>query len=223
MKPYLGICLLLVTLAAIAYFAVYEVVHAADAAVEGVKQMFTSVLQVQPQISVNKRVVMTQTAPIAELAVVEKEELITLKFTENYQVLSYTVPLTEKQLTAQAQYRIKAGFDLRQPFTVDLDPKTGTVTASMPHAQILSVEQIGDVTLNGTDEVFNRLTDAERANIINGLNTEAHTAANASSLKGDAEKQVGQRLQDLAKHNGQNVSITWVVPPSQVIITPPSQ
>jgi hypothetical protein len=209
MKHYLGICLVLVTLAAIAFFALRTCANTVDDTIDRVRTAFAQVLTIQPKITVNQRVVLTQTAPIAELAVVTKEELITLGFTEHLEVLSFQVPLTEKKLTAEAVYRIKAGFDLHEPFSVEIDPATHALHATMPHAKILSVEQVGELSLKGEDATLNRITDAEREKIVNNLQAAAHDAAEKSSLKQDAEQQVTQRLKELMNHNGQSLNLEW--------------
>ncbi len=212
MKHYFGICLVLVTLAGIAWFALRSCTQSVDHTIDKVRDAFVSVLRVQPQVTVNQQVVMTQTAPIAELAVVTKEELVTIGLTEHFEVMSMEIPLTEKKLTAEAVYRIKAGFNLREPFTVEIDPTTHEVNAKMPHAIILSVEQIGNLTYHGDDAFLNRITDAERAEIVNNLNATAHAEAEMSSLKQDAEKQVADRLNELIKHNGKPIQLEWTEP-----------
>jgi hypothetical protein len=209
MKHYLGICLILLTLAGIIFFALHSCAVAADRTIESVRDAFSQVLRVQPQVTINQRVVLTQTSPIAELAVVTKEELVTLGFSEHFEVLSFQVPLTEKKLTVETTYRLKAGFDLREPFSVEIDPATRHVRATMPHAKILSLEQIGTLAYHGEDALLNQITDAERAKILDDLNSAAHKAAEESSLKADAEKQVTQRLEDLFRHNGQTIRIEW--------------
>jgi hypothetical protein len=209
MKHYLGICLVLITVAAIGAFALHGCASAVDHTIDHVRDAFNEVLRVQPQITVNQRVVLTQTAPIAELAVVTKEELVTLDLNEHLEVLSLQIPLTEKKLTAEATYRLKAGFDLSQPFAVVIDPVTHQVRAAMPHAKILSVEQVGDVTYRGENAWLNRITDDERSQIMNSLNQTAHDDAEKSSLKGEAEQQVTQRLNEIMSHNGQNLQIEW--------------
>jgi len=210
MKHYLGICLVLVTLAGIAWFALHSCTVAADHTIDSVRDAFASVLRVQPQITVNQRVIQTQTAPIAELAVVTKEELVTIGFNEHLEVLSVQIPLTEKTLTAEATYRLKAGFDLREPFSVVIDPVTHNVRATMPHAKILSVDQIDKLVYHGDDAWLNRITDDDRQQILNNLNAAAHDAAEKSSLKTDAEQQVTQRLKELIHHNGQPMELEWI-------------
>jgi len=212
MKHYLGICLVLITLAGIAWLGLHSCMSSVDHTIDSVRDAFVSVLRVQPQVTINQRVILSQTAPIAELAVVTKEELITLDENAHTEVFSVQIPLTEKKLTAEAEFRIKAGFDLREPFSVEIDPATHTIHASMPHAKILSVEQIGQLILKGDDAWLNRVTDAERAELITQLNTTARDASEKSDLKDQAEKQVTDRLNQLLHHNGQAIQLDWTGP-----------
>ncbi len=207
MKHYLGICLVLITVAALTLLVINRCTDATARAVTQVRDAFASVLQVQPQITVNTRVVQTQTAPIAELAVVTREELISLEFNEHKELLSYTLPLTEKKLTVSGTFRIKAGFDLREPFSVAIDPATRRITATLPPAKILSVEQVGDLSFEGEDSLLDRLGDDERAKAVNALAGLARSSAQSSTLRRDADAQVRQRLQDLLAHNGDKVEI----------------
>jgi hypothetical protein len=209
MKHYLGICLVLLTLAAVVLLAVHACTSAVDQTVTQVVDAFSTALKVQPRVTVNERVILAQTAPIAELAVVTKPELITVGLDENYQVLSIQLPLTEKKLTAEATFRIKAGFDLSEPFNVAIDPQTHAVHAQMPHAKILSVEQLGDVTLHADDAWLNRVSTDDHALIEKNLLAAARSAAEYSGLKEEAEAQVAKRLTDLLQHNGQTLLINW--------------
>jgi len=209
MKHYVGICLVLLTMAAIGFFALRSCTATVDHTIGAVRDAFNEVLHVQPQVTINQRIVLTQTAPIAEFAIVTKEELITIGLDEHLEVLSMQIPLTEKKLTAEAVFRIKAGFDLKKPFSVALDPATHALHAAMPHAEILSVEQVGDLTYHGEDATLNRITDDERTQILSNLNAAAHDAAEKSTLKTEAEQQVTQRLNELMIHNGQPLQIEW--------------
>ena len=209
MKHYLGICLVLITLAGIAWFALRSCTASVDHTIDTVRDAFAQVLHMQPQVTVNQRVVLGQTAPIAELAVVTRQEQVTIGLNEHLEVLSVQIPLTEKKLTAEATYRLKAGFDLREPFSVEIDPVTHQLRATMPHARILSVEQVGDITYHGDDAMLNRITDDERSAILSNLNATAHDAAEKSTLKMEAEQQVTQRLQEIMSHNGKTLQIEW--------------
>jgi hypothetical protein len=195
---------------------VHQCTSAVDQTVTHVADAFASVLKVRPQVALNQRIIFAQTAPIAEFAVVSKEEEVTVGFDENYQVLSFQVPLTDKKITAEATFRIKAGFDLHQPFAVTIDPTTHAVRAIMPHAKILSVEQIGDLVLHSDDALLNRITDEDHEEIQKNLLGAARSAAETSGLKQDAEAQVTQRLTDLLHQNGQTLLINWQKEPAPV-------
>ncbi|MEI9999319.1 MAG: DUF4230 domain-containing protein [Verrucomicrobiota bacterium] len=212
MKHYLGACMVLLTAAAICLVALRACVASVDETVDHVRDAFAKVLQLQPQVTVNQQVILSQTAPIAELAVVTKDELVTIGLNSHYEVLSWTVPLTEKSLTVEAVFRMKAGFDLRQPFTVTLDPVTHAVKATLPHATILSVEQVGPVNYKGESALLNGVTDVDTTQILSSLAAAARAAAENSGLKQDAESQVSQRLTDLMRHNGQAMAIQWSGP-----------
>lgn len=209
MKHYLGVCLVLVTVAAICLVALHACTSAVNQTVTHVAGAFAQVLQVQPQVTVNERVVLAQTAPIAELAVVTKEELVRIGLDEHLEVLAVPVPLSEKKLTAEATFRLKAGFDLHEPFSVSVDPLTHRIRAAMPHSKILSVEQIGIIAFHGEDAMLNRITDDERTEILRNLNLAAREAAEKSGLKQEAEEQVAERLTELMKQNGQTLLIDW--------------
>lgn len=209
MKHYVGICLVLITVAVIVLFGVRSCVSSVDATIDHVRDAFGQVLRVQPQVTVDHRVLYAQTAPIAELAVVTKDEKVTLALNEHLEVLTVAIPLTEQKLTAEATFRLKAGFDLTQPFSVEIDPKTQAVHAVMPHAKILSVEPIGEISYQGEDEVLNRITDAERSDILSNLTSAARSDGENSDLKRDAEQQVQARLKELINHNGQSIQIEW--------------
>jgi hypothetical protein len=209
MKHYLGVCLVLITIALLTLLVINRCTDATGRAIAQVRDAFATVLKVQPKITINTRVVETQTAPIAELAVVTKEELITLGFDEHKEIWSYSIPLTEKKLSVEGTYRIKAGYDLHQPFSVTIDPATHRIVATLPPAKILSVEQVGDITFHGEDSVLNRLSDDERSKAINSLAQMARDTAASSSLRRDADAQVRQRLEEMLAKNGQKIEIQW--------------
>ncbi|PAW77634.1 MAG: hypothetical protein B9S32_10155 [Verrucomicrobia bacterium Tous-C9LFEB] len=205
MKHYLGICLILLTAAAIALFFIRRCENAVARTASSISKTFLSALSVQPQVSVNQTVILSQTSPIAELAIVSKEALVTYGIREKLNVLSREVPLTGKTLTAQAAYRMKAGYNLKEPFLVQIDSTSGRITAQLPPARLLSVERIGPLTLQDEDSLLNRITPQEREKVLNELDAAARHMAQQSGLIEDAEKQAVSRLEELAMRNGQKL------------------
>ncbi len=209
MKPYLGICLVLLTLTASCLILMRACATEAQTTVQQVVSAFSDAMNMRPQVKVNERVILTQTSPTAELAVVTKDELVSVSLNEHFSLLTVAVPLTENKVTAEAVYRLKAGFDLKEPFSVTIDPATQMVRATMPRAKILSVEQVGQLTLHGDDAWLNRVTPAETEEALNDLTAAAREAAENSNLKKEAELQVSTRLNQLIQRNGQTFLIDW--------------
>lgn len=208
MKHYIGISLVLVALAVSLIVVMQHCENTAARAAVGVAQAFAGAFHMQPEIRINQTILTTQTAPIAELAVVSKEQLVTYALNEKIELFKHTVPFTGKSIVAQAAYRIKAGYDLKQPFRVDIDSRTGRITAQLPPAKILSVERIGELSLQDRDDWLNRITPDERQKVINELDALARTGAENSGLVADAEKQAETRLTELAAENGQKIIIS---------------
>jgi hypothetical protein len=203
MKHYLGLCLVLVTLAAVAMTLLKRCENTAARSVSAITRTFQSVLQVQPEIRINQTVITTQTAPIAELAIVSKDQLVHYSLSEQLQLWHHNIPLTTKSISVQAVYRIKAGYNLQEPFRVSIDSRTGKISAQLPPAHILSIERIGELSLSDHDELLNRISTDERAQVLNELDRVARTSAEQSGIVQDAEKQSVVRLQELAAKNGQ--------------------
>ncbi len=90
-----------------------------------------------------------------------------------------------------------------------INPATRMVRAAMPRAKILSVEQVGQVTLHGDDAWLNRVTPDETEEALNDLTAAAREAAENSDLKKQAELQVSTRLNQLMQRNGQTFLIDW--------------
>lgn len=208
MKHYIGLSLVLAVAVALLLVVMQHCEHVASRAAVNVSRAFIEALHVQPEIRINQTILTTQTAPIAELAIVSKEQLVTYALNEKIQLFNRTVPFTGKSITAQAAYRIKAGYDLTEPFRVNIDSRSGRVTAQLPAAKLLSVERIGELSLQDNDQWLNRITPEERQKVLNELDALARHGAESSGLVADAEKQAMERLEELAGRNGQKLIIS---------------
>jgi hypothetical protein len=93
---------------------------------------FVSLAHLQPRITINSRVYLEQTTTIAQLAVVNRR-------VEVEHEMLHTWAGSTKRIKLHGTFAVKAGFDLRKKFSVEVTPRE--VILEMPHAQILSVEQ----------------------------------------------------------------------------------
>jgi hypothetical protein len=98
------------------------------------RDTFVKLAHLQPRVTVNNRVYLEQTTTIAELSVLARRVEV------EHEMLHFWAGST-KRIKMSGTYQVKAGFDLRKKFTVNINPNE--VLIELPHAQILSVEQEG--------------------------------------------------------------------------------
>lgn len=167
-----------------------EALAAVREAAGWVKEVFGVV----PEVRVREVVVHGQSAPIAELAVLERDYELTYEW-------SHTWMGSTKRLNVSGKWRAKAGFDLMKPFQVVVDPVTGRVWGDLPEAEVLSVEPVAGPELKGESGWWNRLREEERARALEEFRVQARRQVEASGLAAEAEAQAGARLQALADRN----------------------
>jgi hypothetical protein len=210
-KHYLGASLVFLTLTLCVILLFRSCVATGEESVRAVADSIHAVFKVTPEITINSQVIQTQTQPIEEMAVAQRDELVTIALADHKEFMNWSIPLTSKNLTAQGTYRIKAGFDLSQPFQVNLN-SAGEVHAYLPPPKILSVELIAPITTTGVGDWLNTISDDDRNQLLKALNDKAHEAAESSTLKADAQAQANDRLAQMFKQNKVNsddVRLIW--------------
>jgi hypothetical protein len=95
-------------------------------------EAFVRLAHLQPRVTVNNHVYLEQTTTIAQLSVVERR-------VEVEHEMLHTWAGSTKRIKLHGTFKVKAGFDLKKKFTVQVTP--AAVLLQLPHAQILSVEQ----------------------------------------------------------------------------------
>lgn len=149
------------------------------------------VFQVVPEVRVREVIIQGQSAPIAELSVLEREYEVEYLWT--HQWLHST-----KQIRLTGTWRAKAGFDLYKPFRIRLDPETGRVFGEFPEAEVLSLEMVRGPEIKGESGWWNRLNDQDRSQALQGFAIRAREVVEASGLTGEAQDVAAARLQQLA-------------------------
>ena len=96
------------------------------------RDAIVQITQLQPRVTINNRVYFEQTSPIAELALISQTIEVEHEFL-------HTWAGSTKRLRLHGTYTAKAGFDLRQEFSVTISPEATIVR--LPHAQLLGLEQ----------------------------------------------------------------------------------
>lgn len=158
------------------------------AATQFVRDAFMAVAHLQPKVTVDEHVVFEQTSPVLELAVVERDVSVERETADSW--LGST-----KRLRVRATYHVKAGFDLRQPFDVNVQSVAGgLVTARLPPARLLSAEQVRLESLDVQNGMWNRVAPEEIKAELNTLNAEARLKALNAGMPREAEAELTKQL-----------------------------
>src|ERR1700716_3161225 len=96
------------------------------------RSAFIAVAHLQPRITINDHVYLEQTTPTSELSILSRRIEVEHEFQSTWAGSS-------KRVKLHGTFNVKAGFDLRQDFSIDLRPEE--IVVQLPHAQILGVEQ----------------------------------------------------------------------------------
>jgi hypothetical protein len=146
---------------------------------------FVQLAHLQPRVTVNNRVYLEQTTRVAELSVLARKM-------EVEHEMMHTWAGSTKRVKLHGTYLVKAGFDLRQKFTVRIQPDETLI--ELPHARILSVEQQQVEVLTFENGLWNRISpddiQAELA-ILPRLVREQ-----AGALPAEAEQAFAQELRE---------------------------
>jgi len=169
----------------------------ASSSLKKITGIFSEALQLTPKIVQDNKVILQQSAPIAEFAILKKEA--SYQFTWIHSWMG-----SEKRIEVKGNYRAKAGFDLTEPFTVTLE-HDGSVHADLPPAKLLSLERAGELEFKDANGWFNKVTSEERTEVLNTFEQKAREEMLQSGILKEAEDQALARLQDLAKRNGQEM------------------
>ena len=116
------------------------------------RDSFVKLAHLQPRVTVNNRVYLEQTSTVTELAVLARK-------VEVEHEMMHTWAGSTKRIKLHGTFLVKAGFDLRKQFAVNVRPNE--ISIQLPHAQILSVEE-ESVEVKALENGFwNRISPAD--------------------------------------------------------------
>jgi Protein of unknown function (DUF4230) len=149
------------------------------------RDAIVQITQLQPRVTINDRVYFEQTSPIAELALISRRLEVEHEFL-------HTWAGSTKRLRLHGTYTVKAGFDLRQEFSVTVSPQTTIVR--LPHAQILGVEQNEIELLAYENGFWNPISGADVQSELATLGKLARNRAAEQNLAQQAEESFQTQL-----------------------------
>lgn len=159
--------------------------------------------QVTPEIKVNNTIVLNQQTPVLELAVLSQN------FEHRY-VWQNTWLGSSKKIFITGSFNAKAGFDLRQKFSITLRDEKAYVTLPAPLA--LSVESLGDITYRDEQGIWNWVNAEDRTRATNAFMADARRYADRAAFVEEAKGKMEQRLRELLKPYAEEVVIDYQHP-----------
>jgi hypothetical protein len=150
-----------------------------------VRQAVIDIARLQPRVTINNRVYFEQRSPIAELALVSQQLEVEHEFTHSWAG-------STKRLKLHGTFTAQAGFDLRQEFSVSVQPATTEVR--LPHAQILTVQQDAVDVLVFENGFWNPISGADVQTELATLSRLARDNARATDLPAQAEQMFRTQL-----------------------------
>src|SRR5690349_21459319 len=148
------------------------------------RDAFVQLAHLEPRVTVNNRVFLEQTTTVAELAVIARSMAV-----EHEMMHSWAG--STKRIKLQGTFLVKAGFELREKFNVNIQPNE--IVIELPHAQILSVEQQQVEVLTFENGLWNRISSDDIQAELATLPQLARERA--SSLPAEAEQTFTRELQ----------------------------
>jgi hypothetical protein len=188
--------ILLVGVAVAAYIVLIKApTDLAENTAEGIRELFNFT----PRVSIEQTVVIEQNTPILEVATVSRTVTVDHQW-------SHTWLGSTKTLHLKGVFTAKAGFDLRQPFTVDIQKNPLRVVASLPPPQLLSLQMERYDILRDESGWWNRISDEDRERAVGDLHKTAHARAEASGILKDAQATAEMRIREIVERNGSTVA-----------------
>ena len=181
---------------------VYETTKAVTAIAQGISQEFKAAFNAAPVITVNHRVVASESHPVAELATASK----TLSVDTTY---VSTWLYSTKTISVRGEFVAKAGFDLDQCFRINLQTSPKMMTVILPNPRILSVEMTANEITDQQGGVVNWLQPQDHEAALKQLTAEARREMEKSSIQDAAKAEMEKRIRAIAALQGVPVTIQY--------------
>jgi hypothetical protein len=154
---------------------------------ERVLKAFREVAQIQPRITVHDQVVFEQTKSALELAVVTRETQVEHEVEHDWFG-------SRKRIRLRGTYIVKAGFDLRERFAVEINGRH--IRAELPPPRILSVDLKSTEVLLMENGLWNRINPHDLEIELQALPELARRKAGQSGLPNEALETFTRRMRE---------------------------
>lgn len=176
--------------------------HLAEQTYDGARQIgrdLKEVFQFNPQIKVNQVVVLQQQSDVHELATLSQ------KFQHRY-TWRNTLMHSTKEIKVTGTFDAKAGFDLKEKFTITIED--GKALVVFPEPKLLSIEMLGDLEFKDENGIWNWINEEDRSTAINAFTRDAKRYATSADFINDASKKLEASLIPILKNHVKEITIT---------------
>jgi hypothetical protein len=170
----------------------------ASATADGINEVF----RVTPRVTINQTVVIEQNSPILEVATVSRDVYVDYRWNNAWMGSTKTVEL-------QATFTAKVGFDLTEPFNLDVSRYPLSVEAHLPEPKILSLEMNDFEIVVDEDGWWNRVTEQDRENAVDQVRAIAREKAEGSGVLEEARNSAEERVREMVERNGASVEFRY--------------
>jgi hypothetical protein len=165
---------------------------------ETVAAAFDRTLKITPEVRVNSVVIVDASTPVTELVVLEKKTVVRHAWSQTW--LHST-----KNFEVEATFTARAGFDLSEPFRVNIDPVTHQIETSLPSPRILSIGMSNVRILRDEDGLWNKLTAADREQAFQALEKQARRQFSDSPILAETRLEAEKRLREILSPSGRKL------------------
>jgi hypothetical protein len=110
-----------------------------------------------------------------------------------------------KTIHLTGTFTAKAGFDLKEPFTIEIERNPLRVKASLPQPRILSITMDSYRIAEDESGWWNRISNDDREAGVGQLIATARTQAASSGMLEEARTSAEQRITEIVQKNGSTV------------------
>lgn len=196
--------LLLIAISLTTYFIVVVIPsRLAEKTYDGARKIgrdISNIFSITPKITVNNTVVLEQQTPILELATLSQQ------FQHKYVWTNRWMGST-KRITINGGFIAKAGYDLKERFSIELNDEKAIVT--LPAPQLLSLEAMDNMTFRDEHGAWNWVNMDDRARAINAFNADARRLAQEGKFIGQAKDSMEKQLREILKSHGKEMEIQY--------------
>jgi hypothetical protein len=173
---------------------------------EGAKTLgddFRRAFQFTPEVKVENTIVLNQQTPLLELSVLSQN------FEHRYVWVNSWLGSTKK-IFITGSFNAKAGFDLKEKFSITLRDDKAIVI--LPQPVVLSVESQGNIEYRDEQGIWNWVNLEDRTRATNAFILDARRYASKATFVQDAKKKMEEQVKVLLKPYAEEVQVNYSEP-----------